>query len=177
MTLIARMPQEVLADPVTAAVFETDPDVAPYLVRTYRDAVSGRVFGMLVLFGLFAGMAATAALLAGVGIYGAFSFGVTARMREFGVRQAIGATTRQIRGLVYVEGWKTVVPGILIGTLGGAAISKYAVGVLYAVQPNPYDPSTYAVCGLFVVLVCGVALVIPARRASRAGESLADLLR
>jgi putative ABC transport system permease protein len=177
MTVLARMPHGPSVALVTGAIFDVDPDVAPYLVRTYEEGVSARVWGMLTIFATFGGLAAAAAILAAVGLYGAFSCGVGGRMREFGVRQALGASAADIRRVVFREGWLTVLPGVALGMLGGAALARYAVGALYAVSVDPLDPVTYAASSGFLIATCALALWIPARRAAQSGTRLADLLR
>lgn len=177
MTLLARMPHGPSSELVTGAILEVDPDVAPYQVRTYDEGVSTRISVMLTIFAIFGSLAAAATILAVVGLYGAFSCGVSGRMREFGIRQALGASAAQIRGLVFREGWQTVLPGMALGMLGGAALARYAVGALYTVRVDPWDSVTYAACGGFLVAACALALWVPARRAAKSGARLADLLR
>jgi ABC-type antimicrobial peptide transport system permease subunit len=110
--------------------------------------------------------AATLALLLGVvGIYGVTSFSVNQRMREIGVRLAIGATGKDVIWLLSKEGLRPVGVGLAAGLSVGIVVARLASRELSAI--SPYDPMAF---GAAVLLLGGsalVAILIPARRASR----------
>ena len=114
------------------------------------------------LLGLFA---AIGALLAAIGIYSVIAYLVTQRTQEIGVRMALGATPRDILRLVGVQGLRMIalggVFGVLIAVVGLRVISTLLFGV------RPTDPPSFLAVGLLLVAVAGVAVWIPARRATR----------
>jgi putative ABC transport system permease protein len=135
-------------------------DVRP-MIALVADAVSDARFIMLILVG-FAG---ASVLLAAIGLYGTLAYLISRRRQEFGVRLAVGASPRQIVGLVAREGGLLTAVGAALGLVGAFAAAGTLRGLLYGVAPS--DPVTLAgVCGL-VVLVAVVAVIHPAWRASR----------
>ena len=115
-----------------------------------------------VLFLLFA---ATALLLAGVGIYAIVSYSVSRRTQDIGVRMAFGANVRDIRVLVFRQGMIQVGIGVLIGiavSLGGARVLESMLE-----QVSPTDPAVFAAATGVLVLVAMLGCWIPARRAVR----------
>jgi putative ABC transport system permease protein len=115
-----------------------------------------------VLFTTFGG---TALLLAVAGIYGVLAGRVAERTREIGVRSALGATPRDIMGLVVGQGARLAVVGLALGLVGALALSRFLQSMLFGV--GPHDPET--LLGVVVVLtaVTVVACVVPALRALR----------
>jgi putative ABC transport system permease protein len=114
-----------------------------------------------VLIGGFSGFAL---LISMIGLFGGLSYGVTQRTREIGVRTALGATPRDIIGLVVKQGAIITVAGLGIGLGAAAATVRYIAGFLFGV--TPLDPPTFAVVGVALLLVAVVACAIPARRAA-----------
>ena len=117
---------------------------------------------VLILFEAF-GLAALA--LAATGIYGVLSGSVTERLREIGIRVALGATRRNILGLVIRQGMTLTAIGVLIGLLGAAAASRALITLLFGV--SRLDPFTYL--GVISLLggVAGIACGLPAWRAAQ----------
>ena len=115
----------------------------------------------MLLLGLFSLLAA---LLAALGIYGVMSYAVEQRVREIGVRMALGAARREVVGMVLGEGARVVAVGAAIGLAGGLALSRLMAGLLYEVQPG--DPaSLVAVTSVLGAVALGACL-LPARRAA-----------
>ena len=114
---------------------------------------------------LIGGFSAFALLIAAIGLFAGLSFGVTQRRREIGIRTALGATPRDIVGLVLKQGMVMTLAGVLVGFGVAASTGQYLSGFLFGVTPA--DPPTFAVVGLALVLVAGVACGIPARRAAK----------
>ncbi len=156
---------------VRRVVREVDPQLALFGVQTLDDTIRGtmseRRFTMTVLL-VFA---AAALVLAVVGVYGVLSYSVVQRTREIGIRVALGADTRSIRGVIVMDGARLAVAGVVVGLLGAAALSGLMRSLLYGVGTR--DPATFA--GVVVVLT-GVAVIacwLPARRASRVDPMVA----
>src|SRR5262249_32655094 len=127
-----------------------------------RDQALGRQRIGAELLALLAGLAV---ILAAVGIFGLVSNSVAQRTREMGIRIAFGATMTQV--LI-----SAARPGIVmaaIGVAGGLGLSYVASGllksVLYGVQPG--DPGTYGVVAVGLLMVAGVASLVPALRVTR----------
>jgi putative ABC transport system permease protein len=114
------------------------------------------------VMGLFA---AIAMLLSAGGLYGVLAYAVGQRTREFGVRSALGARSRDILAMVLGQGLRVTGIGIVIGVAGAMALTKYLEGMLYGV--TPLDAATYTVVVAIFVLVAVIACYLPARRATK----------
>jgi putative ABC transport system permease protein len=121
---------------------------------------------LLALFG------AVALALSAVGIYGVIAFGVTQRVREFGIRQALGADARKILALVLGQGLRTATLGVLAGLAGAALLTRALQSMLFGV--TAHDPAVLAGATALLLAVALAACWIPARRATRV-EPLAAL--
>lgn len=113
---------------------------------------------------LLAGFAIIGLLLAAVGVYGVLAYYVSQRTREIGVRAALGATRRQLAGLVVRQSMAPITAGLVLGVMGSIASGRWLQGLLYQVKPG--DPQVIVV---IVGLLAGVGLLaswLPARRAA-----------
>jgi putative ABC transport system permease protein len=115
-----------------------------------------------LVFGVFAAVALTIAV---VGVAGVLAFSVSARMREFGVRLAIGSTPAHLLTRVLGEGAVIAGAGIVAGTIGGLALAQLVGSYITAVR----IPGIVPIAGAAVVLVGAAILasLMPASRASR----------
>ncbi len=147
------------------AVTEAEPglplfDIVPLDERLNRGLTSDRLVANLTA--IFGGIAL---LLACLGLYGTISYGVTRRVRELGVRMALGADRRNVLWLVIREAMFLVLAGAAIGIplayLAGRSVSTLLFGV------EPFDASAYALAAGLLALVGGFAAFLPAHRASR----------
>jgi len=109
--------------------------------------------------------AVLAVLLATIGIYGVMSYTVGQRVREIGIRVALGARAGNVLSLVLRQGLSLAVMGIGIGLLGGIWLTEAMKRLLYGVSPN--DPLTFAMVSALLLAVAAVATYIPARRATK----------
>ncbi len=113
-----------------------------------------------------AGAFAMAALfLTAVGIYGVMSYAVSQRTQEIGVRMAIGAARISVVGLVLRGGMTCAIGGIALGLFGAWSVSRAIASLLFEVSAA--DPLTFAVTGLALAGVAGLACTVPAIRATR----------
>jgi ABC-type antimicrobial peptide transport system permease subunit len=109
----------------------------------------------------FAGLAV---VLAAIGLYAVLAFGIAQRLREIGIRIALGATPRDIRGLVLGQVGRIGIVGVVIGAALALGLGRLSQAVLFGVEPT-----APAIIGGAVVLALGVAFaaaVGPARRAT-----------
>src|SRR5262249_26708295 len=114
---------------------------------------------------LLDGFAGFSFLIAGIGLFGGLSYNVAQRRREIGVRTALGATPRDIAGLIMKQGTLMIVAGLGLGFLMAASAGGFLSGFLFGVTPA--DPATFVVVGA-AMLTAGIpACAIPARRAAK----------
>jgi len=119
---------------------------------------------------LFEAFGIVALVLAAVGIYGVLSGSVTERMREIGVRTALGASRRDILRLILRQGMTLAGIGILIGLGGAIAASKAIVSMLYGI--SRFDSITYLGVIALLAGVSGIACCLPAWRAAQVDPSI-----
>jgi predicted permease len=138
---------------------------APDNFRTMEDLLSASIaqqrFNMLLL-AMFAGLAV---VLVAVGLYGVLAYLVAQRTNEIGIRMALGASHREVLGLVVRNGMRMTFAGLSLGIVAALGLTRLLAGLLFGVKPT--DAFTF---GSVAILLCGVALLacyIPARRATR----------
>lgn len=140
------------------------PDVPPR-VRTMNSIVAASVAGQRLALILVGAFGAAALVLAACGLYGVISYMVAQRALELSVRAALGASRRDIVGLVLRDGSAVTLAGVLVGGLGAFAVARLIARLLYGVRPA--DPITFVGVVALVTLVALIASWIPANRASR----------
>jgi ABC-type antimicrobial peptide transport system permease subunit len=147
------------------AVRTQDAGVAVFNVATLSDVTALSLLPARIAGSLLGALGMLALLLAALGIYGVLSFIVRSRTQEIGVRIAIGATPREVAGLVARQAMTWTVWGIAIGLGLAVALTRFLEGFLHRISPT--DPLTFATVALLLTAVAGVAAFVPARRASR----------
>src|SRR5437899_3834975 len=160
-----------LVPQVRAAVQAIDAEQPIADVRTMDQWVSQSLQNRRTPMALLAVFGAVALALSAVGIYGVLAFAVAQRVREFGIRHALGADSGSILSLVLVEGLRTAGIGIAVGLVGALALTRSLQSLLFGV--TLHDPMVFG--GVSVVLL-GVALAacyVPARRATRVDPMVA----
>jgi putative ABC transport system permease protein len=151
---------------VRSALREVDPNQPLVNVRTMEAAMAGTVAQprlQMLLLAVFAGVAVTLAI---VGVYGVMAYTVSQRQTEIGVRMAIGASPGNVVGMVVRQGAMLAAAGVALGLIGAAAAAR-AVQSLLFVDARGFDPVTFAVSALILVVAALLASYIPARRAAR----------
>jgi putative ABC transport system permease protein len=147
------------------AVRAIDPEQPVLDITTMADVVEEslgqRPFAMLLL----ASFAALALLLATVGIYSVLAYTVRQRVREIGIRMALGAPTGGVLRLIVIEGLKPTLIGVALGLALAAALVRVMTTMLYGV--DQHDPGTFTVVAGIMLLVGIVATLVPAFRATR----------
>jgi putative ABC transport system permease protein len=142
-----------------------DPTAAIENVKTLEqirdESLASRTFAMQLLVGF----AVVGSVLTLVGIYGVLSLSVTSRRRELAIRSAVGAQQKDIRKLVFGEGFRLIAAGVVVGIALAMILSRVLRSFLFEVQPG--DPATLAVVGLLFVGVALLACWVPVRRAEK----------
>jgi putative ABC transport system permease protein len=154
-----------LTGQVRNEVWTIDPDQPVSDISSMEQRVSGAVSQPQFNLVLLATFASIALALAAVGIYGVMSYAVALRTPELGIRMALGATQREVRGLVVRQGMALVAGGAAIGLGAALGLSRVLRALLYDVSPA--DPLTYLGVALLLGGVALLASFIPAARATR----------
>jgi hypothetical protein len=121
--------------------------------------------GLLAVFG------ALALALATIGIYGVVSYLVAHRVREFGIRMALGATAADVQLMLLGEGVRLVAVGVVVGLVVALVGSRAVASMLFNV--NPVDAVTFILVPSILTLVAILACWIPAHRATRVDPMVA----
>jgi predicted lysophospholipase L1 biosynthesis ABC-type transport system permease subunit len=150
---------------VTGVVREIDPNQPVSDIRVMGDLVSAELARPRFTMWLLGVFAATALVLAGLGLYGVLAFAVAQRTREIGIRVALGAQAHDVLRLVIGRGARLVGAGVVIGLVAALALGRFVVSLLYGVTPR--DVPTLVAVTIFLVIVAGLATYLPARRAMR----------
>jgi putative ABC transport system permease protein len=154
-----------LAEPARQAIWRHDPLLTFYDTKTVDELMSASVAPRRFSLVLATVFGAVALLLAAAGIYGVLSFTTGRQTREFGVRLAMGATSREIGRLVLGRGLRLGLIGLACGLLASFWAGQALRSMLFEV--SPYDPATLAGVAVLTLAVSLTACYLPARRAMR----------
>jgi len=142
-----------------------DPTAAIENLKTLEqirdDSLASRTFAMQLLVGF----SIVGGVLTLVGIYGVLSLSVASRRRELAIRSAVGAEQKDIRNLIFGEGFRLIAGGVLAGVALAIALSRVLRTFLFEVQPS--DPATLIAVGVLFVGVALLACWVPVRRAAK----------
>jgi putative ABC transport system permease protein len=154
-----------VAAAVQRALRAVNPAVAVENVKTLQqirdDSLASRSFAMQLLVG-FSVMGSVLTL---VGIYGVLSLSVASRRRELAIRSAVGAGQREIRNLIFAEGFRLTAGGVIAGVGLALVLSRVLRSCLFEVEPA--DPVTLFGIALLFGAVAALACWAPGRRAAR----------
>jgi putative ABC transport system permease protein len=159
-----------LAPAIKAAIWSVDKDQPIVHVATMNSLLESSEAQRRFALTLFEAFGMVALVLAAVGIYGVLSGGVNERMREIGVRAALGASRRSILTMVLRQGMMLTGIGVLIGMLGAVATSRIVVSLLYGV--SRFDLVTYISVVALLAAVSAIACWLPAWRAAQIDPSI-----
>jgi putative ABC transport system permease protein len=159
----SRLDADAVFAAARAQVHAFDKDLVLTDVTSLDDLVRASADGERFRTWLFGGFAGLALLLAALGIYGVLAYFVAQRVRELGIRLALGASPRQVWQMVVGQGMRPV----LWGSIGGLAAAYAAATVIKTLLFNvaPIDPVTYLGTAVALVLVGLLACAVPAYRA------------
>jgi predicted permease len=160
-----REPMTVLPA-VREAVRSLNPNLPIYDVESMNGVIRQASWFYVVFGSLFIAFGAAALFMATVGLYGVLSFSVSRRMREMGIRMALGASARSVVALVVRQGGLQLAVGLLAGLLMALGLTR-VIGILMF-EVTPGDPLVFASVVGVIGAVGLLASFLPARRATRA---------
>jgi predicted permease len=141
-----------------------DPELVFLDKGTARDLADVRLFPVRAGAWLIGAFGALALIVAAVGLYGVIGYSVSRRVREIGIRKALGAQPGQLLGMVLGEGMVLVMIGGVIGIALAAAAAQVLSSVLFV---GPFDMVSFAIAFGVLAFVALLANAVPARRAAR----------
>lgn len=167
LTFVVRTRSDPHADvpAIRRALAQVDPQLGFFAIRTMPELLASTLARRRFDLWLLAGFAATALLLAAVGLYGLIAYSVAQRTREIGIRMALGADAPLVRRLVIREGLELAAAGMAAGLVLAAALTRFLQSQLFDV--GALDPIAYAAVLVLFTVIAGVASWVPARRATR----------
>ncbi|HEX4319338.1 MAG TPA: ABC transporter permease [Acidobacteriaceae bacterium] len=156
---------ETLALPAQKILGQMDPDLPVSNVATLRETIGKSTLGSQFDSILVLGFAGIALLLAAAGLYGVVAYLVTQRTGEIGIRIALGAQREQVLRLMLLDGLRPAMLGVATGLIASAAVVRLIRSMLY--ETEPLDPAVFLAVTGVLLLVAGIACLLPAWRASR----------
>jgi predicted permease len=166
----AAAPEGVISE-LRRQVRALDPSLPVFEVHTMKSAVDESLATRRLTNTLLTAFSISALLLAAIGIYGVISIAVTGRIREFGIRAALGASGANVRSLVIRHAITLAVIGVGAGFVGALWATRFLQGLLFGV--GRFDSATFMGVAAALTVTAVVASYLPARRATRADPMLA----
>jgi putative ABC transport system permease protein len=148
---------------VQAAIRRVDKDLALTRIQTLNEVAEESMVQPRFRAVLAAAFAVAALALAALGVYGVLAFAVTQRVKEFGIRLALGATASGLLRLVLRDGLRIVMIGLAVGLVAAAVLTRFISGSLYGVQT--LDPLTFLAVPALLTAIALITCAMPARRA------------
>ncbi|HKN69249.1 MAG TPA: ADOP family duplicated permease, partial [Gemmatimonadaceae bacterium] len=150
---------------IQGIVTELDRRVPAVNVRTLGSIVDNATARVRLTMLLIAVAGTAALLLAVIGVYSVVAYAASGRMREFGIRLALGAAPARVGGMVLRDGLRLVGIGTVAGVLAALAATRFLRALLYEVKPTSL--AEFGIATVLLVVVTLVAMLLPARRAAR----------
>jgi predicted permease len=166
-----QMPAAATIKVVRAAAASLDSKVQPLESDTLDGLLHVSLFANRTAATIAAILGALGMLLAALGIYGVLSYSVSQRVREIGIRVALGAQSTDIVGMIVGHGLRLALFGAAVGAAAGLALTQGMTSLLYGVSTG--DPETFLIVTAILAAVAALAAYIPARRAMRVDPMVA----
>jgi predicted permease len=167
MQVRSSVPPQSLSADLRREIRILEPGMSILDLRTMKESLAGAkgFFTFRLAASLAAAMGTLGLILAVVGVYGVVSYSATQRTHEIGIRRALGASSNDIRTLIFGQGLRLVLGGVLVGLLGAWALTRAMIHMLVGVSAS--DPVTYVGLAILLSCVALLACYIPAQRAMR----------
>jgi putative ABC transport system permease protein len=167
MTLVVRSSSssEALVAGIRAKFAELDPTLPVSGILSMDTVIGTSVAQPRLIMRLVGAFAASALLLAAIGMYGVMAYSVSQRKQEMGIRMSLGATPRDILRLVVRQGMTLAAAGAVVGVVASFALTRLLAGLLFQVRAT--DPLIFSSAALVLIISAFAACYIPARRATR----------
>lgn len=149
---------------------DLDPRVPATNIRTLGSLVDDATARVRLTMLLIAVTGAAALLLGVIGVYSVVSYAAAGRVREFGIRLALGAAPSRVGSMVLGDGLRLVAIGTSVGLVAALAATRFLRALLYEVEPT--SVAEFAIATALLVIVTLVATLLPARRAARIHPAL-----
>jgi putative ABC transport system permease protein len=149
---------------ITTAIHEVDPEAPVVDVFSMNELISNSLSSQrfnVFLLSVFSGLAL---VLTAIGIYSVLSYAVRRRVREIGIRMALGATHSNILKLVVTDGMKPILLGLAIGLAASFALARVVSTLIFGISAT--DPLTFTLVALLLLFVSLIATILPASRAT-----------
>ncbi|MGH9682493.1 MAG: ABC transporter permease [Candidatus Acidiferrales bacterium] len=156
---------------VQAEARAIDPAVQPLESDDLENLLHGSLFANSAAASLALVLGGLGILLAAIGVYGVLSYAVSQRVREIGIRMALGAQKTDVMHLVVGHGLRLAILGAAIGVVVALAAAKLMSSLLFGVSGS--DPLTFVLVVIFVAFAAALAAYVPARRAMRVDPMVA----
>jgi predicted permease len=160
-----RMRPEAIIAPVRKTLTALDPALPFIEVHTLAEEANNSMATERITANIASLFGVVATLLVGVGIYGLLAYMVTQRLREIGIRMALGAQRGAVLALVVGQALKLTIIGVGIGIVASLALTRLLAKLLYGVKPT--DPLSFVMASLFLIALTLLASYLPARRATK----------
>jgi predicted permease len=162
--LATSLDAKTLAPTLRQVVQSVDRNLPLLDLRTQDEQIAASMQPERIFAGLTAAFGVLALILACIGIYSIMAWMVSRRTNEIGIRMALGARSQQVQGMVLREAAWMTLSGVAVGVAGALALGRVVASLLYGLKS--WDPMTFAVSALLLILVALGASWIPARRAA-----------
>jgi putative ABC transport system permease protein len=147
------------------ALHEIEPQRSVYGIAPLTDTVSESISNPRINMILLTLFAATALLLAAIGLYGMLAQFVSQRRREIGLRIALGAQPSHVLAQVVRHGIGVIGIGMVSGVIAAFLLARFMATLVFGISPR--DPVTFAIVPIVLSLIAAIATIVPARRAVR----------
>jgi predicted permease len=167
----SQLPKAAVIGVVRSAAKSLDSKVQPLETDSLDGLLKASMFANRTAASLASVLGFLGTFLAALGIYGVLSYSVSQRIREIGIRVALGARRRHVLQLVVGHGLRLALFGVAVGALAAAAVTRGMGSLLFGVSAT--DPLTFVFVMFLVAMVAALAAYIPARRAMRVDPMIA----
>jgi putative ABC transport system permease protein len=147
-----------------ALLKETFPTARSQTVRRLGDALASQLQPWRLGSVLFTVFGVLALVVAAIGVYGTVAYSFALRQGEMAVRLALGAQASSLVRLMMLEGIRVLAYGVVIGLGLALALGRFVGSLVYGV--SAHDPVAFAIAALLILIVGGIACIVPARRAA-----------